>query len=318
MNVLMFVMTMLMLMALLTYAKLESFRSASGLQAEFQRYMEKRERAPITNGAIKLYDSVSLSTKNAKQDQKKNPASPRLSIYTLIDKKSREADPKMYNQIYSLTRNLMVILFAKQPFFQEYLSQRETTDPNSVFNDVIDQLMKAVDSLPEEQQITKTTDLLNLNLGDAEPLFYLMLKGCPCQTSSAGQSEQKQETVMDLVPTEDDAEAEALAAAEVEEPKSGEGHCALLDYITVEKKDKIRIYLASRALLLAIYNNADVVDEIIRVRNALYKQLDKNDWDNSKATASAQFERFKSAQTDNVDPGMLDFGVSGTNPNNYE
>lgn len=69
MNVLIFVMSMLMILALLTYSKMEGFRSSVGVQKEFARYMEKTEREPLTIIAEHWYDQIAVKTVQKKRER---------------------------------------------------------------------------------------------------------------------------------------------------------------------------------------------------------------------------------------------------------
>src|SRR5665213_4596964 len=64
MYVLIFVTMMLMLLSILTYARLDSYRNLSGLQAEFKRYMEVLEREHINQEANRWYESTVVNKRN--------------------------------------------------------------------------------------------------------------------------------------------------------------------------------------------------------------------------------------------------------------
>jgi hypothetical protein len=91
----------------------------------------------------------------------------------------------------------------------------------------------------------------------------------------------------------------------------------LLYFITLDDADKIRVYLASRELLKAIFDDPQVVDSIISLRHELYKKVSNDSISNDEA--SAQFKTIVAPRSDpNFDDTILDFHVTKTNPKNYE
>ena len=64
MNILIFVMSLLMMLALLTYGRLDMYRSFVVTQGEFERYMADGERNAINSAAQQWYDWTTLTTKN--------------------------------------------------------------------------------------------------------------------------------------------------------------------------------------------------------------------------------------------------------------
>jgi len=68
MNVLIFVMTMLMLLSLLTYARLESYRNSQVFQIFFTYYMEKDERGYQNLAAEKLYKKIKAPGKKTSEE----------------------------------------------------------------------------------------------------------------------------------------------------------------------------------------------------------------------------------------------------------
>ncbi len=64
MNVLLFVTSLLMILSLLTYAKLDGFRYFLGMDAQFERYMSSVERSYTSEKAIDWYKTTMASTKS--------------------------------------------------------------------------------------------------------------------------------------------------------------------------------------------------------------------------------------------------------------
>ncbi len=57
-------MSLLMMLALLTYARLDMYRSFIVTQGEFERHMAESTRHAINNGAQQWYDWTTLTQKN--------------------------------------------------------------------------------------------------------------------------------------------------------------------------------------------------------------------------------------------------------------
>ena len=57
MNILLFVTSLLMILSLLTYARIDNFRYFLGMQSEFERYMRTIERVYINQSAENWYDT---------------------------------------------------------------------------------------------------------------------------------------------------------------------------------------------------------------------------------------------------------------------
>ncbi|MCB1111241.1 MAG: hypothetical protein H7A37_06660 [Chlamydiales bacterium] len=265
MNVLMFVMTMLMLLTLMTYARIESFRASTGVQAQFSYYMEESERDFINRRAKRWYDEIAVSSKNGASHEQA-PGLAKLSVKILFDEKIREAKPTEFQQVYMLLKKLPDLLYGDQEFFEEMKADASLQD------EMWQQVIHAAD----QQKVTKVQDLANLDLGDAHlnEIFYKMLKGT--------------------------------------ETKEG-GYPSLLDYITMKRSAKIRVYLAPEPILLLLFRDPDTVSEIIETRGRLYRDVVADRM--TSAEASEQFKAlFAERYALGVEPTMLDFTVSKSAP----
>ncbi len=288
MNILLFVTSMLMLLAILTYGRLESFRGAAFMQAQFKHYMENTERSFVNQAAIKRYRNTpaTQSEKNEKSNREKNTASSTLSLNLLIDKEERDANPDKLEPMLNILRNLIAYLYADQPFYQEMELKR----PNFV-SEIFEALMFQSQNLPK---LKKTKELATINLGDPElnEVFTRMLKGA----------------YIDPPPEEED----------LRPFKPERGYYSLLDFVTIGKnKLKLRVYLASKQLLIPLFGDPSIVNTILSERYRLYREVVNQVTDTN--TASQQFqEQFSSLRTPLVPLEMLDFGVSKTNPRDYD
>src|SRR5262245_46516291 len=123
MNVLIFVITMIMLLSLLTYARLETFFSTQIFQVVFNNYMEKCERGCLSGQANRLYNEIKVS-KKAGSNSPKVPATSRLSLHLLLNKDERESHASEWGQRKILLKNLLHHLYGDQPFFKSLFKDR--------------------------------------------------------------------------------------------------------------------------------------------------------------------------------------------------
>ena len=104
MNVLIFVMTMLMLLTLMTYAKLETYRSSQVFQVLLEHYMQKDERGYINLAAEDTYDGIKKVAKKTDTEPVEEAPKPkaegnaRLSLALIKDKSKRDSNPQEWQQ----------------------------------------------------------------------------------------------------------------------------------------------------------------------------------------------------------------------------
>jgi len=315
MNILFFVMTMLMMLAILTYARVESFRSLTALDVQFTKYMEHSERKSLNTREISWYDTLHATTRKTgdspTQPKPKNQANSRISIYLLLNPQVRQQppNPAQFNKMLVLTKRLLARLYSGHAFYTEIEQKR-----SGFLDEILSQVMAAAANLPSEKKITSTADLANLNLGDIElnDVFYKMLKGLPSE--DAGQ-ERPDEDVEESQASQDEGESQDLPVA-APPPRSPIGYPKLSDFITVKKSSGFRIYLASREILYLLFPDPHVVESIIATRNSLYQQvMGGMDKDTAKGNFQQQFMDKRDPMLEVAD---LDFSVSKTNPIYYE
>lgn len=282
----MFVMSMLMLLVLITYGRLENFRNFAFVQIQFKEYMEESERAYLNEEAKKRYQKTvaTKSEKNENDNREKNPASSKLSFNLFVDKEERNNRQDQLETQINLARSLMIYLYGDQSFFKEMEEKR----PNFL-NEIFAALIRESEELPK---LKKTKEIATIDLKDPDlnEVFTRMLKGA----------------------------YEKPPPKEEQRPlKLKEGYYSLLDFITVDKnKLKLRVFLLSRQLLAVTFGSPQVVEDIITTRNALYRNVKNNVLDAN--SASNEFKGlYGNSQQPFVPAEILDFGVSKTNPRKY-
>lgn len=320
MNIVLLVVTMIMLMTTMTYARLQNYFSYSLEQAEWRRFMERSERskynqsvlidylnvpkeepktAPPDNPAPELDKPLELKDPAQKQAPKqvnKAPGLSRLSFQWFLKKEKREADPEKFKLFFELSKNLLQSLYGQQTFYKNVIKNR----PN-IADEILNGLVKAAGDKEELlKRIKKSGDLVYLDLPDVQlnRVFYAMLI----------ESTQKNSNFEDpeFVEDEDDPSYDL-------DFHSAAGFYSLRDYITLRDGDMIRVYLAPKALLQAIFNDDAVVDAIIKERQSLYCAVRK---DMPAEEATSRFQGQFSGKSP-FDP-ILDFTVTKSNPRDYE
>lgn len=321
MNILLYVMTMLMLLTLLTYTRIESYRSFAVVEKQFVIYMEEKERDFVNSKAEELYKKTSVKAPKTSTPEpepnkpKPEPTSPgtgRLSIYPLIHSNDREANPEAFSKTLELTKKLIVRLYQSQPFYQEIEEKR----PHFV-DDLLHELVNGVEKLPPEKAITKITDLANFKFENDPELdlaFYEMLKEIPKNAQKVKEKSVIGKRLYNESLEQEEPYEEPQAEVLESQPKDRE--FSLMDYLTLKANSKVRVYLASRVLLLAIYEDPIFVEQILEARNALYARI-KNNPEEKKELSEKFAEQFKRGQALHYE-SLLDFSVTGTNPKGYE
>lgn len=325
MNVLIFVITLLMLLSLMTYARLDTFRNAQAFQLYFNAYMQNEERNHINSVEVKKFKNAkNPAPSSAQKEGQKGPgtpriaASPRINIKALIPVKDQSHQPQQVQQASVLLKNLMTVLYADQPFFQKIQQQRP-----SFMDDIIHAITQEAGQLPEAQRIKNAGDLANLRLKDPEleEAFYKMMHGAAYKDALEQiNAKPKAPAAADTgtATGEDDQSDQAALAKEADEFKSPKGYYSLLDFVTIGPNTKIRVYLAPREVLKAIYHD-HVADDIIRERQALYEQADADKTGSNKAALKEAFHNMFNGHKDaHIDDSMLDYSVTKTNPRQYQ
>lgn len=313
MNVLLFATSMILLLATLTYARIETYRSFSILQGQFESYMKLAERGAINNAAETWYENSVASRKQGQGSQQKGKkqALSRLSFAVFVDSKKQGAYTQEYPQLVALAKKLMAVLYKDQRFYKEM----EQIRPDFT-SQLLASLMIA-DNLPKEQKLTRASDLANLNLQDPElnSVFYSMLQGTLAPREKGDQQLVSQPCQLppDQAGEEED---EATEPGKEEEVKSPQGYYSLLDFITLQDAAKVRVYLASRPLLLAIFDDPVVVQTLAETRCHLYSMVVKGAMTADQATENLRTQFL--SQSKGFDETILDFSVTKTNPRNYE
>jgi|688.fasta_scaffold04572_16 hypothetical protein len=331
MNVLLFVTSLIMVMAAVTYARLETYRNFSVVQAEFKHFMDDTERGYINMAAEHWYATSSAKKPptnggnppvHSSPNVPQKPSSPKgnrlLSFAYLIDPTKREKDPKKYAKIHLLAKKLIITLYKEQPFFKE-MEQKKP--------DFVDGLLNAlavIHNFPKKLKPQEAKDLANTDLGDPEYnnfLYKILQRTITRPDKEIRESFSKEDRpARPLEEEEKGSDEEDSQDKESHEPEytSPKGFYSLLDYITLKDAQKIRIYLAPKKMLEAIFDDPKVVQTVIETRKEIYKQVKgKKGMDNSEASKIFK-NKFAPLSDPNFDDTILDFDVTKTDPSKYD
>ena len=87
-----------------------------------------------------------------------------------------------------------------------------------------------------------------------------------------------------------------------------EGYVSLYDFITLAPGPKVRMFLASRELLQAIFDDSSVVENVISTRHELFLQIESGKID--AGVANQQFQQaFLSKVSSGLTEDVLDFTI---------
>lgn len=312
MNILLYVTTVIMILTALSYSRLEHFHGFFGVQAGFKQYMETTERKPLSMISDRWYHKVKLATHKSEGRGSANKASSRLPIFTILNSEDRTQNANFHSKVREILKKLMVQLYHDQKSFAALYQK------NPQFLDaVLDQLEAAADQYfaQEDKKGVKAEILSNLTIEELglRNIVYVMLKGTP-QDMEPEKQKKKLRFDQPIAKKSVGKEEEADAAEESMDSHSEAGYVSLIDQVTADKKLKIRVYLASPDLLMAIYEDQKLVDEIVNERQQIYRALKNDSLKEHEGTETFK-NRFALAGKAAQYGEILDFGVSKSNPN---
>lgn len=291
MNLLLFVTVMLMVLASMSYSELKIFTSQSLAQNAWAKFMQSKEGCVYNEAARKVYEDAPKSKKDSweeresnglqqdpKQDRTQTEGQARINFRVLVGKE-KDLEESAYQEFIEVLKNLITDLYKDEPFFKKAQSEQ----PNFL-DDIFNKLREV-----KNDKIKKSTDLATLNLGvgvELQEVFYLLMKKIPrVKNGEKGEKDKPCEEI------------------------------SLLNYLSEGSKNKIRVYLASRDMLKAVFENEEVVNDIIKQRVDLFKKIKDG---NAEAIGAATEEFRSSFIGQSGFREILDFSVSKTDPKGYE
>ncbi len=310
MHVLIYVTAILIVLASMTYSRLQSYRSFATLQASYVHFMKNAEHIPMDDLFKEQYDTVRVGSKTKDPDAEKATkaeGTARLSLHLILNREARSKKQLAHIQTRALLKQLMTNLYGKQKFFLELLEKHP-----HFLDEIIDSLQTAADnafdkSYPDASYISR----LAMPTQDLHYGLYLMLQGLQQDEVKPNEVTGKEFIVREITEDTDDEEEAALNSSDVNAPP---GYVSLLNFITPKSPAKIRVFLAPPTLLMAIYNDASLVEKIVEMRTELYKRI-RNKEGLAREEATRLFEAaFKNAGTSSSYEEILNYAVTNTEP----
>lgn len=272
MNILPLVFALMLILSVLTIEKLDRFKSMILVQSKYKEAIQKQDRQAFNREQEAIYNNLNKRSRISYR---------KLSFRPFLKKDQREGSHiEKYRQIRQITIDLIEVLYGKAPFYKKMQEKR----PNFV-EEMLNAIEETSDQMPKDS-IKRIEDIVRIKLEDPDlqSAFYHMLKG------TIGKDTLKYESSPDIVTHE-------------------RAYIPLLTFIHFDGVDKkIKLGLAPRELLLAIYGNPELVQKLIDMRNELGSQLvaEKiSTKDEATAKFQAEFEgKQKQGITDVLDYSM--------------
>jgi hypothetical protein len=279
---------MLLVMASMTYARLDSFNTSQISEKQFESFMVKDECKPYNESASKIYEKTTLNpntSSTVKTPRAPSKGTSKLSWALILSKVERDKDPSKHKQIIELSKKLIMNLFADQANVKKMLE-----DKPDILDRLFVSIMNAADKLDVSIKLKEIGQLASLEITDEElkSLRYELFKDNYKLTASLRTEKN-----------------------EIEDTYS------LLDHLTIALKPT-RIFLASRALLTVIFNqDSKLVDQIIEERKKLYREV-KAKSGKTNQQASSEFEGYIKSFYPYINDQLFDYSVTKTDPSKYE
>ena len=286
MNLLIFTLSLILILAAMSYARFENF-TKNRFQANMWMAILKDSQRDLYNQQQKLktveapkkpkgrkFTAENQTPSNDKQPQPEKPkrvdaGSGRISLGWFFDEKHTEKEA--FKHIEALTKTLIENQWGKQPFYRQILKEHP---------DFLSQLIQTMIALGQEAKLKNQKPLKHL-----DDLIYLEW---PDNELKAAFGRMLQDgLIYEGTSFHDDGSPEVSYSA----PK---GFQNLNDYFTAPFKDKIRIWLAPRPILRALFQDPAVVSAIVERRREYYKEARKGDTNKRNEIADDLAQEFAS------------------------
>lgn len=280
---------LIMVIALITYSRLELYLPKKALEQEIVNFMSHTERDWMNRYASVYYDSLhpekkGLTNEDGKPPKEQPKGTGQISLRPLFEESTENLDNTRV-----VLRNLLSVLYEKQPFVLNAVKNGGYPDASSLFNELIETIIQIGKNQQLEDRPKTDNQFKQLDLGSFQSLFVNIVNGCSACVEEGEAVEGDSGDVGSVVPR---------------------NYCSLFSFANLQPYKLLSVYLAPEETLMALYGNPQIVSEIIQARTAAYKEYKNNPTPESQAA----LERFKSVPAA-IDSKHLEFRVTGTNPN---
>lgn len=302
MNLLLFVMAFLLVLSSISYQSMLHYKTNALVRNVFDTYIRVEEPCAFNQLVEKEYRSLKRSqgkklTQADKEKQEEKEGSSSINFRYLIDPSYPKEHPQETEMALDILKRLIFFLYNDQPFFQEIISKRP-----SALEDLFQALQAANEALPEKDRIKSEKKFSFLRLTD--PVLQKLWEDLLIENPLSLDVLQKMFGISEQIILQNEADQCVKVS--------------LADYLNLRKALKLRVYLAPRALLYALLQNEEGVQEVIKKRKELYLEVRRKNGKNTEeaTTEFEQFlEQFSSLMAQKL---ILDFSVTTTNPSDYE
>lgn len=291
------------------------FAMAQWRQAENLSYFDVAARDVFTSSRSKTFELISINSKNAYHKLKPHPKKKEETtiddedteevldqpdtLNDTVEKKPRKRRSSFLHLSYlfnddnatitegkgrtcfMLLKNLISELYSRQDFFKDAKDMYPDLEEQFILN----LMEKAKERLQKGYSMRAARQLGRLNLDDEIQSYvrYKMLTG----NKSRSRNDKN------------------------EDP----GYFPLIEFVSMKENNHLAsLWLAPRPLLMALFQNEDVVEEVVKARYEIHNELRK---DKNKSTQDAKTNDLKlrfSSYLSGIDPNFIDFEVSRTYP----
>lgn len=282
MNVLLFVFSLLLALTALTYSRLHTFQTLALERQEYRTYVHDMEKDYYNDQATTAYEESKGGGKG-ETGGGGSQLNSKIAFQWVLD---REENWEGADVVHLWFKRLISLTYSNTVFYQSYLAEvRE--DSGRTEADLLDLLLEIlltqVDIMKDQgKKVSKPKYLARIPIEDEElkNLFNKMLAG-----------------------SEGVLEGDRLVNA----------YPSLLNFLGNRKNSGVSVYLAKEEILLAIFDNPRLVQEIIDKRSELY-QLVKDEVLTTEEASQELKDLLGGLRVSEHDEKLLDFGVSKTEP----
>lgn len=278
MQILFFVISMLLLLAAMTYAKMESYKSVVLFRNQLESYSDVSKNRFDERFYDTLYENTSMESKNGGSKTSSGEGYAYIGLTPLLTESQEGEGNRNFSK--KLLKEIIPLLYEDQPFYQEIIIKRP-----SFASDLVEELARALQQNIKNKgkPLKKIEDIANIEFED--PLlaegWYKMLKG--------------------------------FMAPQGNKEETKEEYPSIIDYLTLKGDGKIKLYLAPRPLLYVLFGDSGTADEAMALRIELYNDVKSERVKPEQATKTFE-EAFQSRLRSDIPPDKIDFSVTKTNP----
>jgi hypothetical protein len=289
MNLLIYITALLLSLSALSYHSLQSFFTTSYSQALWDKELKEESSCRFNDSVETKYKKLSKTPSFQdedygdevdEKDKKRNQdAAAGINFRFLVYEKTVEEHPTERDMMIEVAKNLITILYGEQEFFKIKTALRP---------DVVDALFEALiegQYGPKKPTDIKKLEKISMNDPLLREFYYAIIKSA------------------DLGP-------QGNKAVSLGKKKLDCGSTSFADFLSNKSANKIRVFLAPSALLLALFQNEATVLSIIEMRKELHKEIKSKTKEIDAATQefSSAFSGYSSYQE------ILDFNAGTTAP----